>query len=265
MAGVFDDVYNFLQAPANARKANEAARADAMANAPSFSDLSNYKVDQRLAPSSAGLYAPVRSNDTPIGMSLGSQPFGPPMAGQSMPSSMDLAAIQQREAAKTGGYAPWGAAGRSAFFNAMNGGRNVMADMPIDSDMPLNMQGPPMAPRDKSRDALLMDPRTKAIIGTSLFSMPQSIRGSSTGRDYSTGQFHSTSQYKYAPVIDANTGASRFIRVGAPDGDTRSSAERYAAANSGPGSVAEFERRASGNQSSGGGPAYGGEYASGGR
>lgn len=51
------------------------------------------------------------------------------------------------------------------------------------------------------------------------------------------------------------------VKTGTVNG--QSSANAYAAANAGPGSVAEWERRASGNQSSGGGPASGGEYGGG--
>lgn len=51
------------------------------------------------------------------------------------------------------------------------------------------------------------------------------------------------------------------VKTGTVNG--QSSANAYAAANAGPGSVAEWDRIASGNQSSGGGPAAGGEYGGG--
>lgn len=253
MAGIFDEVYNYLQAPANARKANEAARADAMSNAPKFTDLNNYKVNDRLAPSNP---YPLALNPgaatSRVGAKMGTELFGPPIGGN-VASRMDDEAIARlagpAPAKGTPAYASWLAAGRAAFYNAMNGGLNVKADMPIDSDLPLNMIGPPMA----SQSA----PGRRNSMGISLGSLPPMIRGSSTGTYYPIGQVGTAGAYKYVATPNG------FVNVGASG--PGSSADRYAALTGGPGSVAEMERRHSGNQSSGGGPASGGEYASGGR
>jgi hypothetical protein len=119
----------------------------------------------------------------------------------------------------------------------------VKAPMPVDSDIPLNApQAPAPAPAKRGVAAIV-----QAAVRT--------IKGSSTGKSYAVGSKGATGAgfiYEASP--------NGFVKVGDTGG---SSASRYEAANAGPGSVAAWDRIASGNQSSGGGPAAGGEYGGG--
>ena len=220
MAGIMDDVYEFLAAPARQRNANEAARTDAMANAPKFSDLAGMKVDQRLAPSPAApLLSPVGAQQ--IGMSLTGNRglYGPPIGGN-VASSMDLAAMEKlagpAPAKGTPAYASWLAAGRAAFFNAMNGG--LPPQMPIDSDIPLNSYNVPTAQQSAAGRS------SGGSRGMSLGSLPTFITGSHTGNRYNFGQNYTTP----TGIIKTLGPDGTFTTVGRV-GD-ESSAERYAAA-----------------------------------
>jgi hypothetical protein len=233
---MLEDVYSFLQAPAAARKANEAFKADTMSAAPTMSQVESFRrPEERLAP---GNPYPLALNPgaatSSIGARMGTQMIGPPIGGN-IPSSMDLAAIAAQDGAKKGGYAPWGATSRSLFFNGMN-------PDPKKDDLGFAIPNDPNAdpwagmrrPGEKARPPIPGLTMGNVVRGVA----PRvSVAGSSTGTQYNVGTtLKGTNGYTYA--LDPS---GRFVNVNPTGG-----AELYAARTGGAGSVAEMERQHSG-------------------